>query len=324
MDDLSNSPSVFHGMLPPSEIVDLDVKEQEIHLPEGIELNITPEIPELAHEKLKEIAVSIGNNNVILVDDVPRICNMKASLKPEKDFTIVQAFAAVGQDLKAAPPKKVDLREAWWVVKDQGSTGACAGFSASSLLEYCFTKTNVLKPSETISPRAIWMAAKETDEFNDRPTTFIEQEGTSLTAVLKFIQRFGSIREAVMPFNSLYTQTAQDFYGQAAALRIGSYYNLTKNQSSWQQWISKYGPIYAAINVDGSWMKASKSRGVIKVYSNYEMYGGHAILICGYDQDKDYFICKNSWGTSWGDEGYAYCSSDWCKQAVLEAYGVSV
>ncbi|MES6389984.1 C1 family peptidase, partial [Cutibacterium acnes] len=129
---------------------------------------------------------------------------------------------------------------------------------------------------------------------------------------------------SVMPFASLYAQTSQQFYSLAAALRIASFYNVGKTQSSWKQWLSKYGPLYVAINVDSSWMSATKNSGVLTQYNVNQIYGGHAVLICGYDTDKDCFIFKNSWGTNWGDGGYAYCSSRWCAQAVLEVYGVSV
>jgi C1A family cysteine protease len=34
--------------------------------------------------------------------------------------------------------------------------------------------------------------------------------------------------------------------------------------------------------------------------------GGHAVLAVGYDDDESRFICRNSWGSDWGDAGYFY------------------
>jgi C1A family cysteine protease len=32
--------------------------------------------------------------------------------------------------------------------------------------------------------------------------------------------------------------------------------------------------------------------------------GGHAMLICGYNQSRKAFLVRNSWGVGWGDKGY--------------------
>jgi C1A family cysteine protease len=34
--------------------------------------------------------------------------------------------------------------------------------------------------------------------------------------------------------------------------------------------------------------------------------GGHAMNIIGYDDEKQIFICANSWGVGWGDKGFCY------------------
>ena len=32
--------------------------------------------------------------------------------------------------------------------------------------------------------------------------------------------------------------------------------------------------------------------------------GGHCVLVVGYDDTQNRFICRNSWGTGWGMKGY--------------------
>jgi C1A family cysteine protease len=37
-----------------------------------------------------------------------------------------------------------------------------------------------------------------------------------------------------------------------------------------------------------------------------KLRGYHAISFFGYDEDEQVFICKNSWGTGFGDNGWFY------------------
>ena len=46
------------------------------------------------------------------------------------------------------------------------------------------------------------------------------------------------------------------------------------------------------------------------------------MALVGYDQNQ--FIVRNSWGTSWGNKGFAYASNAYAAAAFTEAYGVSV
>ena len=38
--------------------------------------------------------------------------------------------------------------------------------------------------------------------------------------------------------------------------------------------------------------------------------GGHELCLIGYDDTKQQFIVRNSWGTQWGDKGFCYIPYD--------------
>ena len=51
--------------------------------------------------------------------------------------------------------------------------------------------------------------------------------------------------------------------------------------------------------------------------------GGHAVCIVGYTADR--FIVRNSWGTGWGDGGFAYVTDSYVLAAFFtESYGITM
>lgn len=44
--------------------------------------------------------------------------------------------------------------------------------------------------------------------------------------------------------------------------------------------------------------------GIYSRVSTATMEGGHYVLVVGYNNDDQYFIVKNSWGTDWGESGF--------------------
>jgi len=166
------------------------------------------------------------------------------------------------------------------------------------------------------------MAAKEIDEFTNTPTTFIESDGTSVKAALDVARKYGTVLDSILPFGSgrLYTDETDVFYAIAAQGKITSYYNLGVDPAAWRQWLATKGPILCRLDVDDTFMKAPK--GVLKTYKANTVAGGHAVAFVGYT--KDHFIVRNSWGTTWGDKGFAYASNAYVKAAFSEAYGVMI
>lgn len=257
-----------------------------------------------------------------------RICNILPSRETERDWKYEDAMAAGVLGAVAAPPASVDLRHPWWTIGDQGLTGSCVGWaSAEGVVRYHMVMAQRLGKKETLSARFVWMASKETDEFTQRPTSFLEEDGTSIKSAMDVCRKYGVVTAAMLPFtiNTLmYTGPENSFWAAATQRRIAAYYNLKKNLNQWKSWLASHGPILAGISVDSTWDDATSTHGNLDTFLPNTVRGGHAIAVVGYTATGR-FIIRNSWGTAWGDKGFAYASPAYISGAFFnESYGVTV
>jgi len=262
--------------------------------------------------------------------ETERICNLLPSRDTQRDWRIEDAFAAdaIPLSMAAALPASVDLREDWWDIGNQERTGSCVGWaSADGIARYHLVKAGKIAEPGLLSPRFVWMAAKETDEFVSRPQTFLEESGTSLKAAVDILRKYGAALESDLAFHietNMHQGPENAFYASAANRRIASYFNLRKDPGRWRQWLSTKGPIMAGLLVDETFDAAAQTQGRLDRFQPQTTRGGHAICIVGYTADKR-FIIRNSWGKAWGDQGFAFASEDYISDAFFaESYGVSV
>lgn len=262
----------------------------------------------------------------IAVSEVPeRILNLVPSDGTETDWRIDDALAA-GLLTAAKRPTSVDLRADWWDVGDQGRTGSCVGWAtADGVGRHVLVTAGRIGQDVRLSPRFIWMSSKETDSFTSRPTSFVEGSGTELKAAMDVARKFGFALEADLPFHiaeTMYLGQENAFYASIAQRRI-SYVNLGKDVTAWRDWLAQNGPILAGLRVDESWMSVPRT-GKLAAFDPGRNYGGHAVCIVGYRRGGD-FIVRNSWGTGWGDGGFAYASEAYVAAAFFpESYGALI
>lgn len=255
-----------------------------------------------------------------------RICNLVPSRDTQRDWSYQHALQA-GMLTALALPTSVDLRKPWWRVGDQGKTGSCTGWAAADgVLRYQLVLAGRLPQDKRLSQRFVWMASKETDEFVDRPETFIERAGTSLKSVVDILRKYGCPLEDELPLHltdTMYANEPNLLFASAAKQKCTSYVNLGKNLDAWKNWIANVGPILAGLRVDATWLNATASEGNLDTFNESTVDGSHAVSVVGYKGDR--FIIRNSWGDAWGDRGFAYASSAYIRDAFFgESYGLNL
>jgi hypothetical protein len=82
------------------------------------------------------------------------------------------------------------------------------------------------------------------------------------------------------------------------AIRVAARYKLSGDDL--KRYISRIGPVVGTFTVYEDFYFA---RGVYTHVAG-DAEGGHAVLVLGYSESQQAWICKNSWGASWGDSGF--------------------
>jgi Papain family cysteine protease len=267
--------------------------------------------------------------------EVDRVLNIAPSPGREEDDTPAAAVAA-GHLRDEAPPDAVDLRAPWYTVGDQGKTGACIGWAlADSVLWRQLVRAGQLEEEDRLSPRFMWMAAKEmraklTEVKGEpawHPTTFLEQGMTDVKSALDVARTFGAALEVDLPFHGgLYPGGIEHFYTSAQLRRIKRYYRLDPEPdpaawfAHWRRWIHQHGPVLLVVGVDDAFY--ANEPVALQAYAPSAEPDKHAVALVGYGPGG--FIVRSSWGPDWGKDGYKSAAERYLAEATVESYGVVV
>jgi hypothetical protein len=82
--------------------------------------------------------------------------------------------------------------------------------------------------------------------------------------------------------------------------------------------------VWLSMDIGASWLQPQGD--TVPDWTAATLDGGHAMLLAGYRRKNGQrqFLVHNSWGTGWGDGGYAYVSEAMVGTFVKHAYKVVV
>ncbi|XP_022327243.2 cathepsin K-like [Crassostrea virginica] len=209
-------------------------------------------------------------------------------------------------------PESIDWRTEGYVtpVKNQGQCGSCWAFSTTGALEgQHFRKTGKLV---SLSEQNLVDCSKENMACN----------GGLPTKAYKYISGNGGIdtEESYPYIGKKDTCTFQR--SQVGATCTGAI-QIERDELALQKAVASVGPISVCIDASRRSFHLYKE-GVYDEEDCSTIIFDHAVLVVGYGtyQGKDYWLVKNSWGTSWGMEGYIMMSRNKDNQCGITNHAV--
>jgi C1A family cysteine protease len=137
-----------------------------------------------------------------------------------------------------------------------------------------------------------------------------EDNGATVADSIKAVQNYGMCIENDWPYiiSKFAIKPPVSCYTSALKHRAIKIYNIPQNLIAMQTILSQNIPIILGITVYKSFESTQVANtGIVPMPPsgrNDYILGGHCIVIVGYN--KLYWICRNSWGTKWGINGYFY------------------
>ncbi|KAG7503199.1 hypothetical protein JOB18_033529 [Solea senegalensis] len=189
-------------------------------------------------------------------------------------------------------------------VRNQASCGSCYSFATMGMLEARIriltnnSETPILSPQQVVS-------CSEYSQGCDGGFPYL---------IGKYVQDFGLVDESCFPYVGRDTpcgisQACSRVYA-AEYNYVGGFYGGCSEMAMMLELV-KNGPMGVAFEVYPDFMHYKKGiyhhTGLADIYNPFELTN-HAVLLVGYGRchvtGQKYWIVKNSWGTSWGEDGY--------------------
>lgn len=210
-------------------------------------------------------------------------------------FTKKEVYEPVNLDVDMIIPEKIDWRDkdAVTIVKNQGRCGGCWAFSATGSVEGIVAiKTGTLYN----------ISEQQLIDCSQRQGNNGCEGGLMDNAFNFIIQNDGLCSEDDYPFVG-YDERCKQCQN---VVSIKSFGDITQNDEKALKRAVAQQPVSVAIQANLTSFQLYKSG----IYSDPECGDGldHGVLVVGYGYDffhnMDYWIVKNSWGPTWGENGY--------------------
>jgi hypothetical protein len=176
-------------------------------------------------------------------------------------------------------------------IKDQGECGSCTAFALLSALE-AIIQIHVGTPWGCDLSEAHLFSCAGGDC----------RRGLYMSKASDYIKRFGVPDEECFPYNERDMGCGHsESNWQRRAVKVSNVNPISPVFDTMCNALLKFGPLVTCMDVFEDFY--SYTGGVYQhVWGDF--CGRHSVTIVGYNNKEGYWICKNSWGTRWGEDGW--------------------
>ena len=200
-------------------------------------------------------------------------------------------------------PLSVDLRKNYDHVYDQGQIGSCT----ANALSLAFDFTHVKEGKKPILPSRLFLYYDERKIEGNTST----DSGAQGRDGIKTLHGVGVCPETMWLYDEklLFIAPSHDCYNHAFNHKIKGYERIDNTDINALEGCLADGYTFAfGFTVYSSFESDEvAATGIVPMpLSTESVLGGHYVVCIGYDDEKQWFIVRNSWGPDWGDKGHFY------------------
>ena len=207
---------------------------------------------------------------------------------------------SVRESVASSLPQSVNLQGLMTPCYDQLQLGSCTANSISAAIEYALAKMGL----------RVEMPSRLFIYWNERNMegTVGSDSGAQIRDGIKSINTWGACLEKYWPYDiTKFTEKAPACcYRDAINRRAVKYASVNQDLASMHGCLASGFPFVFGFSVYSAFESQQVAQtGVLNLPGPSEtQVGGHAVLCVGYDNATQRFRVRNSWGTSWGQNGY--------------------
>lgn len=257
--------------------------------------------------QFKENLIMIKNHNSIPFNNYTMGINQFADLSSDEFkglYITGMGKASMSSNCDAFPehfdnlPTSIDWRYNNVVtsVKDQGQCGSCWAFSATGAIEGALAiSKNVLVD---LSEQQLVDCASGL-EYGSHGCN-----GGLMDGAFKYVQQFGQCNYSDYPYTSGITEVTGKCQKCVSVVKVSSCFDITPNDQLSLMSAVAMRPVSIAIEADTKYFQFYS--GGVLTSSSCGTTLDHGVLIVGYGEENGikYWLVKNSWSSTWGDDGY--------------------